>query len=196
MSQKPNQNLPYTLLRQRGLFVLSLLILIFLGFQYWVSAKKPGSVNRTASFHRGITIEARGSIHRPGLYTYLQPPTVERVVRDAEGLIEEKGIPASKAALMINRNATLIFRSAGQGSTIIDEGPLSVKALWILGRPIPINQAAWEDLDLVPGIGPGLARRIVDFRLAIGGFSSLDQLMEVDGIKEKTFEKIKRYLTL
>ncbi len=82
------------------------------------------------------------------------------------------------------------------GKIFIQQKPLSVRALWILGRPIPLNRATAEDLDRLPGIGPGLAQRIMEYRQALGKFSSLDQLKEVNGIKEKTFEKIKRYLTL
>jgi DNA uptake protein ComE-like DNA-binding protein len=59
---------------------------------------------------------------------------------------------------------------------------------------LDINQAdsaAWESL---PGIGPVLARRIIRFREAIGGFDSPGQLAEVYGLPEETFERILPYL--
>lgn len=53
------------------------------------------------------------------------------------------------------------------------------------------DSAAWESL---PGIGPVLARRIIRFREAIGGFESPGQLAEVYGLPEETFERILPYL--
>ena len=62
--------------------------------------------------------------------------------------------------------------------------------------PININTATLEELDLIPGIGPTLAQRILDFREEIGGFQHVDELLDVKGIGEKTLDKIKEYITL
>ena len=77
----------------------------------------------------------------------------------------------------------------------IESGLLSIRSLWILGEPIPVNQATAEDLDRLPGIGPGLAQRIVAYREQRGPFPDLESLMEVKGIKRKTLEKIRPFLT-
>lgn len=50
------------------------------------------------------------------------------------------------------------------------------------------TQAQLEELD---GIGPGLARRIIEFREQNGGFRSIEQLREVAGIGDKRFEALK-----
>lgn len=62
--------------------------------------------------------------------------------------------------------------------------------------PININTATLEELDLIPGIGPKLAQRILDFREEIGGFQHIDDLLDVKGIGEKTLDKIRAYITL
>ncbi len=62
--------------------------------------------------------------------------------------------------------------------------------------PININTATSEELQLLPGIGPVLAQRILDYRTEIGQFSSLDELMDVKGIGEKTYAKILEYITI
>lgn len=61
---------------------------------------------------------------------------------------------------------------------------------------ININEASLEELDLLPGIGPSLAQRILDFRSEHGPFTSLHQLTEVSGIGEATFEELKDYVIL
>ena len=60
-----------------------------------------------------------------------------------------------------------------------------------------LNTATAEQLDeLLPGIGPEKARRIVEWRTTYGPFQSLDQLLEVNGIGPKTLENIRPFLTL
>lgn len=59
---------------------------------------------------------------------------------------------------------------------------------------IDLNKATMSQLIKLPGIGPSKARAIVEYREKIGKFTDLEQLMEVPGIGEKTFERLKDYL--
>lgn len=71
------------------------------------------------------------------------------------------------------------------------------------GRPtingndlININTATLAQLDTLPGIGPVLAQRIIDYRESIGGFRSIEAITEVSGIGEATFAKIREQITV
>lgn len=61
-------------------------------------------------------------------------------------------------------------------------------------KSINLNEADAKRLELLPGIGENTANKIIIFRTKVGRFTSLEQLMEVKGIGEKKFEKIKKYI--
>ena len=61
---------------------------------------------------------------------------------------------------------------------------------------ISINSADMEELTRLPGIKDGLAKRIIDYRNNNGGFKELEEIKNVSGIGEKTFEKILPYICL
>ena len=61
---------------------------------------------------------------------------------------------------------------------------------------ISINNATIEELCTLSGIGPSLANSIIIYRNDNGGFKNLEDLMNIRGIGEKKFNKIKEYITL
>ena len=60
--------------------------------------------------------------------------------------------------------------------------------------PLRLNLASAGDLEAVPGIGPALAARIVAYRQANGPFATVEDLLNVSGIGEKTLAKLRPYL--
>jgi competence protein ComEA len=60
---------------------------------------------------------------------------------------------------------------------------------------VNINTASQQELEKIPGIGPELARRIIDYRQTKGQFRSLEDLKDVKGIGEKKAQAIKEYIT-
>jgi len=52
------------------------------------------------------------------------------------------------------------------------------------------------NLDTLPGIGPAIAQRIVEYREANGDFATIEEIMEVKGIGPATFEEIKELITV
>lgn len=61
---------------------------------------------------------------------------------------------------------------------------------------ININTASLAKLDELPEIGPVLAQSIIDYREIVGGFKSIEQIKDVDGIGDKTFTTMKDMITV
>ena len=66
----------------------------------------------------------------------------------------------------------------------------------VLGVPIGINSATFEDLENLPGIGTKLAQKIIEYRKFNGNFKNLYELEKIDGIGEKKFSSIKQLISL
>lgn len=94
-----------------------------------------------------------------------------------------------------NVNVSEVQLSRQPDATTVTEStpPTSASAP---GGLICLNTATAQQLQTLPGIGPTLAQRIIDYRNANGPFTALEQLMLVEDIGEKRFAAIKDYLTL
>jgi competence protein ComEA len=66
----------------------------------------------------------------------------------------------------------------------------------VIVTPININTATAVELEKLPGVGPSMATRIVDYRQKNGGFKKIEDLMNVKGIGEKSFLKLKPQITV
>ncbi len=73
--------------------------------------------------------------------------------------------------------------------------PGSVSKDAITGR-ININTASFEELQILPRIGPATAKKIIEYRKAKGPFKNTADIIKVKSIGPKTFEKIEKYITI
>jgi competence protein ComEA len=93
--------------------------------------------------------------------------------------------------LMIVLSAALV--PAAPVSAWAQDKPAEAKAA---PQMVNLNTAPAEQLERLPGVGPKTAARIIEYRQKNGGFKKIEELMNVRGIGEKAFLKMKNQLTV
>ncbi|MBN2339570.1 MAG: helix-hairpin-helix domain-containing protein [Acidobacteria bacterium] len=84
----------------------------------------------------------------------------------------------------------------GSVSVLAQKAPASTGQAAAAAAKININSATAEQLASLPGIGPSMARSIIEHRSKVGRFQRIEELMNVKGVGEKKFLKIKDRLTV
>ena len=78
----------------------------------------------------------------------------------------------------------------------VDEEETPIEAGAQKEQQVSLNRASLAELQTLPGIGPAKASAIIDYREEFGTFKSIEDLINVTGIGEKTLEKLRDYLEL
>jgi competence protein ComEA len=76
------------------------------------------------------------------------------------------------------------------------KAPAASKARATASAPVNLNSATASQLQTLPGIGASTAQRILDYRQKNGGYKKIEELMNVKGIGEKSFLKLKPLITV
>ena len=87
-------------------------------------------------------------------------------------------------------------RNTNSASTFATVGRTIIYLTEPADSPVNLNTADAETLETLPGIGTVLAQRIIEHRTELGGFTSIQQLLDVEGIGNKTVENIIEYICL
>lgn len=132
-----------------------------------------------------IVVYICGSVQNPGVYELLKGARVYEAVEAAGGLLEEAAVEELNQAAMLEDGQQITVLSKEEAIAQNVETQEAEEGV------VNINTASKEELMTLTGIGEMKAEAILRYRQEHGSFSSVDELMSVDGIKESTFSKVK-----
>jgi competence protein ComEA len=142
-----------------------------------VSVPEPARAGATG---RTVYVHVAGRVRNPGLYPLRAGARIATAIERAGGAVRGADLSAVNLAMKVQDGQQVLVPRRGAAPAAADASAGG-------GRRISLATATVEQLDQLDGIGPTLAKRIVDYREEHGGFRSVEQLKQVDGIGEKRF---------
>ena len=142
-----------------------------------------------------IVVEIKGEVLRPDVYELNEGSIVKDLIEAAGGLTSEADISNINRAKEVKNHELVIIRNINDVSNIEEHDDI-IEIEKENDVVISINDADISKLKEIPGIGDVKANSIIMYREKNGGFKSIEELKNVDGIGEKTFEKIKDSIKL
>ena len=134
-----------------------------------------------------------GQVNRPGVYEVDAQARIYQLVELAGGLTKEADTSVVNQAQLLTDGQMIYIPAVGEHA-LLDESSGSKDGTGTektsQGK-VNINTAGVEQLTTLTGIGEGKAQSIIAYREEQGGFQSIEEIMNVEGIKEGTYQKIK-----
>ncbi|HBS08760.1 MAG TPA: competence protein ComEA [Microbacterium sp.] len=142
-----------------------------------------------ATASTSLYVHVSGAVNAPGLYVLHADARVVDAVAAAGGLAEDAEATGVNLARPVSDGEQVIVPRVGEAPAA---GPAGVTAD---GR-VNLNSADEGALDTLPGVGPAIAGRIIEWREANGRFASVDDLLSVSGIGPKMLESLRDLVTV
>ncbi|MGW4699768.1 helix-hairpin-helix domain-containing protein [Streptomyces sp. NPDC004285] len=151
-------------------------------------AGAPGGPGAGASAGAPVVVDIGGKVRRPGVLTLPAGSRVADALRAAGGAEPGADLTGvNRARVLFDGEQVLVGVPGAPGSPAGGSGPGGGSGSGAPRVPLSLSTATAEQLDGLPGVGPVLAQHIVDHRTEHGGFRSVGELREVDGIGERRF---------
>ena len=140
-----------------------------------------------------VVVDVVGRVHRPGLVTLPAGARVADAVRAAGGALAGTDLSSINLARICVDGEQIAI--GVPGAVAAPGAPGSADAA-TTGALVNLNTATSDQLDALPGVGPVLAQRIIDYRTDHGPFQSVDQLHQVSGIGDAKYADLSPLVTV
>jgi len=157
-----------------------------------ISTPLPNPTSPPAPTPAPIRVHVSGAVRQPDVYELPAGCIVKDAVEAAGGPTDNADLDGVNLAVELRDQQQVYVPRQGEA---VPMSPASEGGGAASG-PVDINAATAAELETLPGIGPKTADTIVEYREANGPFGSIEDIMDVPGIGEGTFEKIKDKITV
>lgn len=148
-----------------------------------------GSTGARGAARARVYVHVAGAVRRPGLYRLPPGARVAAALELAGGPTRRADLTGTNLAARVEDGQQIVVALRGRAGPVGALGPGA--GATGAGAQISLASATQEQLEELDGIGPTLAQRIIEYRDAHGGFRSIEELAEVDGIGEKRLESLR-----
>ncbi|MBO1902888.1 ComEA family DNA-binding protein [Leucobacter weissii] len=160
-------------------------------------AEQPDGVALLPENAPGVFVHVVGEVRSPGVVELAPGSRVEEAIEAAGGARRAAELAGVNLAREVVDGEQIVVPDADAAAKGAPPGGApDPAAADRAGGPIDLNTADAAALQTLPRVGPAIAQRIIDWREANGGFGSVEQLLEVSGIGEKTFESLRESVTV
>jgi competence protein ComEA len=143
-------------------------------------------------------VHVTGAVINPGVYPLPSGSRVKDAIEKSGGLQSDADTTLINLAMLVEDGMQIWVPYKLEDVMEIDN-PTVVEAEPTAGQPgskININTASQIELESLSGIGPVIAKAVIQYRLENGPFREIEEIQEVSGIGPVTFEKIKSFITV
>ena len=142
---------------------------------------------------RTIIVYVTGEVKKPGLVSLTEGQRVADAVNAVGGVIETADIDRVNMAALLEDGMQIRVPERIAGSAEGAKAPIAGKNA---ERQINLNTASEKELQELPGIGPAMSARIIEYRETNGPFQKIEDIKKVRGIGNAKFEKLKDQVTI
>lgn len=135
-----------------------------------------------------IVVDVSGKVHRPGVRSLPAGSRVADALRAAGGVRAGTDVTGlNRARVLLDGEQVVVGLPHAQPAPGATGGAQGVPGTSGPAAPLSLSTASKEQIETLPGVGPVLAQRIIDHRTERGGFRSVDELRQVNGIGDRRF---------
>lgn len=154
-----------------------------------VSSAAPSALTAATS----IVVDVGGRVRKPGLVTLPPGSRVADAIAAAGGPLRHRELVTTNLAARVTDGQLLLVGVNGTapaaGAATVGAAPTGSPA------PVSLNSATLDELETLPGVGPVTGQKIIDWRTAHSGFTSVEQLQQVSGIGPATYAELSPLVT-
>jgi competence protein ComEA len=188
-----------------GILVLLISLGLYMVFLYFTGGEKELKKNDNESIFvedenkkevivedNKIVVEIKGEIMNPNIYWLKEESIIEDLLTEAGGLKAEADMSKINRAEKLKNHQSIIIPNKNAVKEVASTSQTDEK----ISSIININTASEAELDTLPGIGPSRAKDIISYREEKGGFNSIEDIKNIKGIGEVSFEKLKDKISI